>query len=486
MYLLALEAKSARRAALNATALFIFGGFPAAHWLVYPMINFGQVPLLLACVFIILLGLCLSVYHIAFALLLRFFHARLPLALALPACALTWGALEYARGRLCTGITWFSLSSAMPGAPIFAQGASLFGMFGLSALYVFIALCCARLLPGSGHKLSLPGRLGCLAAIVLVSIPLIVHSTNSFSRDFAEGEAVIIAQAQGNIDQAEKWLPAMQETTVRHYLELSRQAMEEAETRYGHKAQLLVWPETAMPFYFQDNLRLARPLRDLAARHGIPLLFGLPGRGDPLDAEAKYNRVWLLDRQGADAGYYDKEHLVPFGEYLPKGIYVPFASEFLQGTGFNSGRMEEPLRLQSLSLGVLICYEGIFPELAQARVEAGANLLVNVSNDAWFADSPAPWQHLQLSAMRAVEQGRYMIRSTNTGASALIDPAGRILDVGPLFQDHAGAHQARLLRERTFFSLHYAGIHRFLVGAPLFFAALAWSLGRRRRKQAGS
>lgn len=250
---------------------------------------------------------------------------------------------------------------------------------------------------------------------------------------------------------------------------------------------MLVWPETAMPFYFPQPVELSRPIRDFCRLEGVPLAFGVPARGVELGSSDSYNRLLLLDNRGVDVGSYDKEHLVPLGEYIPKGLYVPFASEFLQGYGFTPGESAEPLRYRQFRLGALICYEAIFPELAQARVAAGANLLINVSNDAWFNDSPAPWQHLQLSAMRSIEQGRYMIRSTNTGLSAMIDPAGRIRDIGPLFKDYASAHKVWLLEDTTFYHRHYALVTGIIAYSPFVFIALGLLMGsmnNRRNKNA--
>ncbi len=485
MACLALEAKTPGKAVVNIVTVFIFGGFLASYWLVYPMINYGNVPLPTAVVFVLLLGMFVSVYYIIFGLLLRFFREHLPLALVIPAGALTWGALEYLRGWLFTGVTWFTLSSAMVGWPFWAQGAALAGMFGLSSIYALVAFGFLPLVlqgpagTGSRRVKQLCPLLSCLVLTLHLG-----YGAARTERSFTDGPRVIIAQAQGNVDQAQKWIPAKQAATVEHYITLSDQAMSAARRKYGQKPDLLVWPETAMPFYFQHAYSMGKPIRDLAKRANTPILFGVPGKSVKLSNSESYNRVWLLNAAGMDAGYYDKEHLVPFGEYVPPGIYVPFATEFLQGHGFAAGTAEEPLHYEKFSFGILICYEGIFPELAQARVASGANLLVNVSNDAWFADSPAPWQHLQLSAMRAIEQGRYMIRSTNTGASAMIDPAGRIHGVGPLFKDYASAHEAWLLEEKTFYNLHYACISGALAWSPVFFAMLA--LGRGLWKKASS
>lgn len=478
---LALESGSERRAVRCTLAVTLLGGGLAVHWVVYPMINFGGVPLPLAIAFMLLLVAVLSVYYIIYSLLLRFYHVNLPGPLLIPAGALTWGALEYLRGWFLTGVTWCDLSTAMIGWPVFAQGAALVGIFGLSALYALAALCFLPLVMRTGKKGMLPWAQAALGLAIIIT--LFLYGLGRMNRTFDEGKTVVVAQVQGNIDQAQKWQPAMQAGTVRHYLALSRTAVEKALRAYSATPGLLVWPETAMPFYFQQPGEMSGLIRNFIRSSGVPLVFGVPARGVELGSDDSYNRVWLLDAQGADAGYYDKEHLVPFGEYIPKGVYVPFASEFLQGHGFTPGANQAPLRQGDFLLGVLICYEAIFPELAQARVTAGANLLINVSNDAWFSDSPAPRQHLQLAAMRCIEQGRYMIRSTNTGISAMIDPAGRVHGAGPLFEDYVSAHEVRLLEERTFFNRHYGTVTAVLAYSP--FCLIVFGLVMILKKRAG-
>jgi apolipoprotein N-acyltransferase len=307
-----------------------------------------------------------------------------------------------------------------------------------------------------------------------------------------QGESFLAAMVQGNINQMQKWTPENRARIIGRYLDLSAQALELAEKQYGREADLLLWPETAMPFAYELSPELAVPLGNFVSESSIPLLFGAIGAGPD---GSSYNRILLLDRRGGRAGHYDKEHLVPFGEYVPPGLYVPFASEFLQGTGFSPGNNERALRLPpknppgsaqrrlsgsggaeagNIALGPLICYEVIFPELAQKRVEQNAAILVSVSNDAWFERSSAPLQHLQLAAMRCIEQGRYMLRSTNTGISAALDPAGRILDPGPLFEPWVQIEAVRALEEKTFYHTGYVWINGVLLLLPfmLFIKAL--------------
>ncbi|MDR2605218.1 MAG: apolipoprotein N-acyltransferase [Desulfovibrio sp.] len=262
---------------------------------------------------------------------------------------------------------------------------------------------------------------------------------------------------QGNIDQSRKWDREFQQATVEHYIRLSEQALAEDAARQSEQARaeiagrqskkplvedagrrteenalparFVVWPETAVPFYFSRRPELDEPLRRFAARHAVYLGFGsIAADTDEQGGARLHNTLFLLSPQGRIAGRYDKMHLVPFGEYIPLVDDIPFLRGLLQGMNFSPGAAARPLILDGpspLSLGPLICYEAVFPYSAQEQVKQGAGILLNVSNDAWFRKSSAPLQHLAHSAVRAVEQARPLIRATNTGISAVFDARGR-------------------------------------------------------------
>jgi apolipoprotein N-acyltransferase len=209
-----------------------------------------------------------------------------------------------------------------------------------------------------------------------------------------------------------------------------------------------------MPFYLQDASPLSEAVRQLARDTRTPIITGAPAYRIT-DMERRtyvlYNRAWLVDDTGRVLSSYDKEHLVPFGEYMPLKEWVPF-EKLVQAVGdFVPGTENRPITVDTVALGVLICYEGIFPELAQKQVERGAQVLLNMSNDAWFGDTSAPRQHLNLTVMRAVEQGRWLVRSTNTGISAFIDPAGRIAARGEQFQAESLSAAVAPINETTVF-----------------------------------
>ena len=189
-----------------------------------------------------------------------------------------------------------------------------------------------------------------------------------------------------------------------------------------------------------------------------------------------FNRALLLDPSGNTAGHYDKEHLVPFGEYVPEWLNWNFLADLLQEVGvYTPGRSAAPLVHEDLRLGMLICYEAVFPWLAQARVEQGANVLVDISNDGWFGRSPAALQHLYLASLRAVEQGRWLLRGTNTGISAIIDARGRVTVRGGQFEENTLWGRVRLQQGATIY--HKLGLWLPLA-AGLLWLGIFWGTRR--------
>jgi apolipoprotein N-acyltransferase len=266
--------------------------------------------------------------------------------------------------------------------------------------------------------------------------------------EMATAEKLKVAVIQGNIDQVEKWLPATKATTLDKYLRMTRHELA------GQAPDLVVWPETAVPFYLNESRELTR-LTSLAATGGVHILTGSPHRN--IDPGAKnyryYNSAFLIDGRGRVTGRYDKEHLVPFGEYVPLKKLLFFLGPLVEATAdFSPGTDLHPIPCQNTRLGVLICFESIFPDLARRQTDAGAGLLINLTNDAWYGRSSAPWQHLSMAVFRAVENRRGLARAANTGVSGFIDPLGRMHRLSPLFEEFSGSLALPLLRTETVFT----------------------------------
>jgi apolipoprotein N-acyltransferase len=253
---------------------------------------------------------------------------------------------------------------------------------------------------------------------------------------------------QGNIDQSEKWSPENQQATLTAYLRNSQSLFVEQHP------DLIVWPETALPFYPQNYSDLG-VLHGLVAQYDTALLTGAPWY-EIIDRSTRniryFNSAQLLEPGGAFTASYYKSHLVPFGEYVPLKKLLPFLAPLVEAVGdFAPGAVGEPLEWRGARLGVLICFESIFPELGRKWSENGANVLVNLTNDAWYGKSSAPYQSMAMTVFRAVETRRSVVRSANTGISGFIDPLGRVEEPSPIFTTWARSERVALMTGQTAF-----------------------------------
>jgi apolipoprotein N-acyltransferase len=261
-----------------------------------------------------------------------------------------------------------------------------------------------------------------LPVIVIALVAAIGFALKTVSWTSPAGDSQSVALVQGAVPQALKWQEASRTPTLELY--------ESMTTPYwGHA--LVLWPETAVPAFPDEIPDVLSRLGQLASKHGTSLLVGIPS-GDR-HRGPYYNSVMLLN---APDQRYDKHHLVPFGEYLPLDRWVRPILNFLAIPMSNfaaGGERQRPLQSGPFRIGVSICYEDAYASEVRKSLPA-ANLLVNVSDDSWFGDSIAPHQHLQISRTRALEAGRYLLRATNTGISAIIDADGHVLARSPQFK----------------------------------------------------
>ncbi len=457
----------------------ILGTFAALYWIAIPIHNVGGLPWALAVPCALAMGAYIGLYGGVFSYAAHKLQNTMPNAplRRMLALACLWYGLELLRGTLLTGFPWLTLSAAFAPYPLFIQGAALIGSYALSAYYVCITLlACVAFSARKQRKTRAVAGFSCIALCSVVCIwGYIQLQSTQMAKEDTPFPVILV---EGNIDQNIKWEAALQQATLATYMQLSNTALQKMREVTPQAQPLIIWPETAMPFYIEQHPKLGRRLVQFVRDAHTPLLVGAPAVNlDSKGLNRPFNRAYFINEQGGLIQYYDKIHLVPFGEYVPEWLAWNFLEGLLQSIGaFSVGQHDAPLKNTQdapptgLALGMLICYEGIFPELAQERVRQGANVLVNISNDGWFGDSSAPEQHLQLSLMRAVEQGRWLIRNTNTGISALIDAHGRIRLRGAQFKAQSLSGEAQTRHNTTPFHAIYAYIPYTIIG--IFFLCL--------------
>ncbi|MDH3809726.1 MAG: apolipoprotein N-acyltransferase, partial [Desulfuromonadales bacterium] len=345
------------------------------------------------------------------------------------------------------------------------------GVYGVSYLIVLCnaALAECFLLKSHNPSQGWPGK--ALAVTIVLLLGNYAYGAWCLQQDpDTRAESLAVAVVQGNIPQGHKWRPENQISTVKTYRDLSLRAEQE-----GAK-ELILWPEAAMPFYFQDGGPLADSVAGLATEAKTSLLFGSPAYRRDSGALRYLNSAYLLSPTAEVQGRSDKVHLVPFGEYVPLGKFLPFVNKLVAGIGDYSPGEINPLPIGAHKLGVLICYEVIFPELAREYVRQGSDLLVNITNDAWFGKSSAPWQHLAMARFRAIENRVWMARAANTGISAFIAPSGKVVKQTGLFETAFLSSEVGLGAQPKLYS-HMGD----LIPGAFLLICLLWLLQTRRR-----
>ncbi len=423
------------------------------YWVIHSMHTYGGLPWAAAAVVLVLLAIYLAVFPALFcACLVRL--ARSPLQ-ALWLAPVTWVAMEYLRAKVFSGFPWELAGYSQYRFLHLIQVADLVGVYGISALLLFantamaIALLHWSELPWQGAIPTARQAITGLATLVLLTAALLVYGDLRMAatdRAMEKSPAVSVAIVQGNVDQAVKWDPRFQVLTTVKYRDLSRVAAR------SHP-ELIVWPETATPFFFGEDRALTRLVARTITETKSAYLIGSPARKKENGRQVLFNRAYLLDKDAHVTGTYDKVHLVPFGEYVPFKRWLPFIDTLVAQVGnFRPGTKGSILNWDKGPIGVQICYEVIFPGLARAAVSKGARILVNLTNDAWFGTTSAAFQHFSMAVFRAIETRRSLVRAANTGISGFIDPAGRIQATTGLFSAKVLCRPVKLLNIKTLYT----------------------------------
>ena len=440
------ECRTPRRAFLRGW-LFGFGCFGAGMTWIYESFAFANVAGVLAFVLTMAFVGCLALYPAVLGwILARTAPAGSDAPRLLAVYPAAWTLWEWVRGWAFTGFPWLQAGYSQLDGPG-AGWLPVAGVHGAGALVALVA---------GGLAFALVRRDRRAVALLGAAAALWWTGAALARIDWVQpaGAPLEVAIVQGNIPQDQKWRREMRALTLERYAELTRQNLD---------ADLVVWPESAMPGYldklreFTNGVRADAIERDSAVLTGAVVRKGTGG--------AYLNAVVML---GSESGVYYKRRLVPFGEYMPLGFALrPMAQALgIRLSDFSSGPVEQaPIRLGPHALGVSICYEIAFSGAVRRDLPQAA-MLVTVSNDAWFGDTIGPHQHLEIARVRAAETGRWLVRATNTGLSAIVSSRGEVRASLPQFEVAAGTFEAVPMQGETPYVR--------LGDAPIVFALAVW------------
>jgi apolipoprotein N-acyltransferase len=413
------------------------------YWIAFVVINYGYLPLYLGIILMLLLACYLSIYIALFAGGIVYFRGKVALFIAAP---VLWVCFEYCKSFFLTGFPWENLGYSQYLNSYLIQFADIAGVFGLSFLIVIVNAAIFEII----NKRSKREYVLAVAVFMILSGVYIYGfcRLDQVNKVMQNAQGMEVSLIQGNIDQSIKWNENYQRETLNIYERLS-------VINSPANGSLIVWPETAAPFRFQDINNLHDQITNLSLATKSWLLFGSVSSLQKRDSNDYFNSAYLLSPFGEIKGKYDKVHLVPYGEYVPLRNLFPFVNKLAAGIGdFGTGAGYYPLSLGDKKIGILICYEAILPFAARMYKKRSANLLVSITNDAWFGTTSAPFQHFSMTIFRAVETRLYLVRAANTGISGIIDPTGKTVAKTNIFQEDALKGYIKFVKIPTFYAAH--------------------------------
>ncbi|MBF0413712.1 MAG: apolipoprotein N-acyltransferase [Desulfamplus sp.] len=485
------------------------------YWIVPTISTYGLLPLFVAVPILMLLACYLALYPAVFTFGLSWFQCAYMqknkekkninpspvgrageglgvtslnnLLMPLVAAAL-WVSLEYIRSIFLTGFPWGLVGYSQYMHLNLIQIADITSVYGISFMVVMTNFVLAKVVMAAFAKSFKIDVLVWIICLVVMFGGVIGYGKiriTDIEKEAEQSEMVNISVVQGNIDQVLKWDLAYQESTITKYCKLSIEAAQQKI-----RPDLIILPETALPFYYGWNKQLSSKFDECIREAGTSFLIGSPAF-KTVDEVAKiynfYNRAYMVNELGVIIGSCDKVHLVPFGEYVPFGKYLSFLGKIIAQAGdFSSGETDiKPLTftgaINKSSAGVLICFEIIFPYLSRTAVKNGAHILVTMTNDAWFGYTSAAKQHFTMAVFRAIENRRAVARAANTGISGFIDQTGKIVQTSELFKDAALTQQLPSMNIKTTYT-KFGDIFAFVC----MFAIAALFVVNIARKKAGS
>jgi len=427
------------------TGAIYLGG--TLYWLSTVMSRYGDINTAGAIAINALFVAYLALYPTLFAVVMR----RLTVAFgasALAAAPFVWTATELGRMYVFTGFPWALLGYSQATVLPIAQAASIAGVFGVSAIVASVSAALAGVVIARAWR---------PAALVLAGVLLVAVWGHLRARDAAltrQGQPLRVGLVQPNVLEEERETAGRGPDILQRNLSMTREALAKG-------VSLVVLPESTLsPYTLDDYAEVSRSVRQIARDSGVPILLGSDQyqwrtEGTRREVEKSFNAAFMLRADGTTGAVYRKMHLVPWGEYVPLRDWLTFVGPLVQaiGRGFDAGDEMTLLPLGRHQISTAICYEIIYPDLVRRFVVEGSELLTTITNDSWFGPTSAPYQHFEQASMRAIEEGRYLVRAATSGVSGIVDPYGHVLARTDIYHPAVVVGDVRLLPVRTPYSL---------------------------------
>ncbi len=428
------------------------------YWVTVAMTVYGDIHWFFSGLLLLALSLIVGLIFFApITALITFFNKKKinPL-LSIPPL---WVTFEYIKTFLFTGFPWnLSGYSQLPFLKII-QIADITGVYGVSFLIVFINTALYISIVDFYRERKI--RKLYFASALFLFIATVLYGSvqeNKWNSLLQGGKSLNFGLIQGNINQDQKWDKSYQDETMAIYTELTRKS-------YMNGSEIVIWPETATPFYFQSNSTYREQILALAREQKKWLIFGSPAYSYFNKKMHLYNSAYSISPEGEITGRYDKMHLVPFGEYVPLKKILFFVEKLVPAAGdFSRGEEIVLLKAGEFKAGMSICYEIIFPSLVRRFVKQGADILITITNDAWFGRTSAPYQHFAMAVFRAVENRRPLLRAANTGITGYADQTGRVIAKTDIFTTEWLNGTIKIIPKMSFYA-KYGDIFSWLMCA---------------------
>src|SRR3989338_8762903 len=444
--------------------LFFLG---TIYWIINTMINYGHISVAVSLMILLVFSVYLGLFFGLFAYIVSYIEIKLSL-LAWVLAPFVWVCTELLRTHLFTGFPWVLLGYSQYRSLNLIQVADVTGVYGISFIIVAVNSCIFLILSKMKFKKRSVGDffssdkivISYLILVVLMLICFFNYGKKQIEEFYYHSSTtektiknkLVIAVIQGNIEQDKKWDRNYQEETIKRYQKLTDKAIK------GGNVDLVIWPETATPFYLQSEGIYLDYLLNYLREKKVYLLTGSPAYDNTQKYETEsFNSAFLLSPDFKILKRYDKIHLVPFGEFIPfeRILKINLFRDIIGDIGsFTSGREETVFSFSKGKFGTVICFEIIFPELVRRFIKKGGEFMVTITNDALFGKSAAPYQHFAMTVFRAVENKVYIARAANTGISGFINPVGEIICSSGVFVEGYLKNDIYLMENKTIYTLY--------------------------------